>query len=117
MNQDAIRALRLAFDYSAGEDDFEDVLACIASQDYRFWHFKEPELYVVTRVIVFKNFSRVHIYLASGTYDDKHMRAVEEYAKSIGCKGVQWTGRLGWKKRVESMGYKPQYITMVKDEL
>lgn len=48
--------------------------------------------------------------------DDFALRlgAVENWAKSIGCKQVEINGRMGWKRALASSGYTPKTIKMIK---
>lgn len=81
----------------------------------QFW--PAPRGCMVTEIVVYPRKKVLNIFLAGGEldqlvdmYDD-----MNEWAKAQGCTGGTMTGRVGWKKVLEPMGWKLMHSHYVKE--
>lgn len=65
----------------------------------------------------FPSYDVYNVYIAAGNIDEITSfdgRLCKE-ARLRGCVKVSFSGRFGWKKPLERIGWKPAYLTMAKD--
>lgn len=54
----------------------------------------------------------------AGTEMDRHideLPAVQKWAVENGFRAMQVWGRLGWKRKLQSLGFEPSYLVLTKD--
>ena len=75
----------------------------------------------VTEILVYPNKKILHVFLAGGKKGhgidqimDMHDSAVE-FAKRNDCQGMTVSGRAGWKKMLQTRGWKQQFVTLAKE--
>lgn len=112
--ENIIPKIKKALEYSQGEYQVEDVLDMILRKTALLWEL-DDETVVITQILVFPRLTRVHIFLAYGNFNPENMGVIEDYAKSIGAQGVQWSGRKGWTRHAKPLGYNEVYNTVAKD--
>lgn len=107
----AIQALDEAFALSEVETSEKWIALCEADLA-QLWAFSHS--FAITQVFDGKNGRTLQIVAASGSLSDvNEITQIEEWAKSIQCKRVIFTGRPGWGKSVK--GYKPARVTYSKE--
>jgi hypothetical protein len=107
--------IEAALEYCNGTYLWEDVVGNIAEGKMQFW--PAPRGCMVTEIVVYPRKKVLNIFLAGGEldqlvdmYDD-----MNEWAKAQGCTGGTMTGRVGWKKVLEPMGWKLMHSHYVKE--
>ena len=95
--------------------DFIDIVDGVLSGHMQLWLGVKG--CAVTEIIVYPNKKVLHVFLAGGDQGhgieqitDMHDDAVE-WGKAQGCDGMTVAGRKGWKKVLESRGWKQQFTT------
>ncbi len=104
-----------ALDYAGGTHDYADIVQGVANSVMFFWPAQRSCL--VTEIVQYPKKRALHVFLAAGDLDEiKDMEpSLQEFAKSLKCDAISLTGRNGWKRALNSMGYTPAHITMVKE--
>jgi len=104
-----------ALEYCNGTHQFEDIVQGIAESKMQFW--PAPRGCMVTEIVVYPRKKVFNIFLAGGELDQlKDMHdAMNAWAKEQGCTGGSLTGRVGWKKVLEPMGWKLAHSHFVKE--
>jgi len=99
--------------------DFKDIVDGVLSGHMQLWYGTNG--CAVTEIIVYPNKKVLHVFLAGGDQGqgikqitDMHDDAVD-WGKAQGCDGMTIAGRKGWKKILESRGWKQQFTTLVKE--
>lgn len=107
--------IEAALEYCNGTYLWEDVVQNIAEEKMQFW--PAPRGCMVTEIVVYPRKKVLNIFLAGGEldqlvdmYDD-----MNAWAKAQGCTGGTMTGRVGWKKVLEPMGWKLMHSHYVKE--
>ena len=112
-----------ALDYSSGEwTTLQVIQNCIAQPNtFHIWEVTEKgktAVIGVTRMIDYPNFTALHVMAYSGkTIKDmiKWSRTFEGIlSKFPNIDMVEMTGRRGWVKKLEKLGYTERYTTMRK---
>jgi hypothetical protein len=104
-----------ALEYCNGTHIFEDIVQSIAEGRMQLW--SAPRGCMVTEIVVYPRKKVLHIFLAGGELDQllDMNDAMTEWAVSQGCTGGTLTGRVGWKKVLEPMGWKLMHSNFVKE--
>jgi hypothetical protein len=99
--------------------NFVDIVDGIISGHMQLWVGESG--CAVTEILVYPNKKILHVFLAGGDQGhgikqitDMHDDAVE-WGKAQGCDGMTVAGRKGWKKVLESKGWKQQFTTLSKE--
>ena len=98
--------IEAALEYSGGTHSFEDIALGIKEARMQLW--PSPRGCIVTEIVVYPRKKVLNLFLAGGELDqlldmNSDMNA---WAKQQGCTGGTLTGRIGWKKILEPMGWK-----------
>jgi hypothetical protein len=104
-----------ALKYCNGTHLFEDVVQSIAESRMQLW--AAPKGCMVTEIVVYPRKKVLNIFLAGGELDQliDMNDDMLEWAKMQGCTGGTMTGRVGWKKVLEPMGWKLMHSHYVKE--
>ena len=99
--------------------NFVDIVDGIISGHMQLWVGESG--CAVTEILVYPNKKILHVFLAGGKMGhgidqimDMHDSAVE-FAKRENCQGMTVSGRAGWKKMLQSRGWKQQFVTLAKE--
>lgn len=105
-----------ALKYCGGTHIFEDVVNNIAKGTMQLW--AAPRGCMVTEIVVYPRKKVLNIFLAGGELDQllDMNNDMTKWAKAQGCVGGTVTGRVGWKKILEPLGWKLMHCTYVKEE-
>ena len=112
-----------ALEHSQGEFDPTDILGYLIAQSMQLWVSIDGQVngMAVTQICTFPRYRAAHVVLLSGKdavggWFAEMIRAIEIWAKAVGCTRVTENGRPGWEKLEERLhlGYKKTYITMSK---
>ena len=111
--------IQSALDKGGDTHDFKDIVDGVISGHMQLWSGVSG--CAVTEILVYPNKKILHVFLAGGDQGhgikqitDMHDDAVE-WGKAQGCVGMTIAGRKGWKKVLESKGWKQQFTTLVKE--
>jgi hypothetical protein len=104
-----------ALKYCNGTHSYEDVVQSISKGMMQLW--PAPRGCMVTEIVIYPRKKVLNIFLAGGELDqlldmNSDMNA---WAKEQGCTGGSLTGRVGWKKVLEPMGWKLAHSHFVKE--
>jgi hypothetical protein len=104
-----------ALEYCNGTHIFEDVVKGIAESRMQLW--AAPRGCMVTEIMVYPRKKVLNIFLAGGDLEQllDMNDAMTEWAKMQGCTGGTITGRVGWKKVLEPMGWKLMHSHYAKE--
>ena len=104
-----------ALEYAGGTHDYSDIVHGVENMAMFFWPAEKSCL--VTEIVQYPKKRALHVFLAAGDLTEiKDMElSLQEFAKSLKCDAISLTGRNGWKRALNSMGYTPAHITMVKE--
>ena len=87
-----------AIEYSHGAFTIESVFEDLLHGGAQLWPTENAV--AITQIVDYPGKKVMHIFLAAG--DLQELEAlhypIEEYARSVGCKGMSLTGRPGWAK-------------------
>ena len=108
-----------ALDKGGNTHNFKDIVDGIISGHMQLWLGLNG--CAVTEIVVYPNKKVLHVFLAGGDQGqgiaqitDMHDDAVA-WGKDQGCIGMTVTGRKGWKKVLETKGWKEQFTTLLKE--
>jgi len=104
-----------ALDFSGGTHDYDDIVEGVKSMTMFFWPAEKSCL--ITEIVQYPKKRALHVFLAAGDLEEiKGMESsLQEFAKNLKCDAISLTGRNGWKRALNDMGYKPAHITMVRE--
>lgn len=107
--------IEAALEYCGGTHEFEDIVKSIAESKMQFW--PAPKGCMITEIVVYPRKKVLHIFLAAGELDQlKDMNDdMTAWALEQGCTGGSLSGRVGWKKILEPMGWKLTHSHFVKE--
>ena len=108
--------IEAALEYSGGTHIFEDVVSNIAQGTMQLW--PAPRGCIVTEIVVYPRKKVLNIFLAGGELDQilDMNDDITAWAKLNGCTAGTMSGRMGWKKPLEKLGWKLQFVTFQKEE-
>lgn len=112
-----LEAIKKALVHADGEDSFERIVKDLSEGLLQGWQV--DDFFMVTRIMVYDNCKKVRICYAAGSLDDeatvkKALALVEDFAKNLGCQGVEIVGRKGWVRRLAAYGYHELYTVTGK---
>lgn len=98
-----------AYDTGSGEMRWETLVGRIFQGDVQFWlAFMDGKVIgaATTEIIPFDGYKCIHI-ITSGTdngcgFQDYHY-ALEDFARQVGAKNVQFWGRKGWSRHIDKV--------------
>ena len=104
-----------ALEYSGGTHAFEDIENGIKEGIMQLW--PAPRGCIVTELVVYPRLKVLNLFIAAGELDqilDMH-DDIKAWAKVQGCEAAQISGRIGWKKVLEPLGWKTQHVNFQKE--
>ena len=115
------REIRIALDTGDGESTEIDICKKALNNQAQIWVVQDEEgikNVTVTEIIQYATFKTLHIITTTGDgfdeYSEQH-KVLEEYAKEINAKHIEFWGRKGWLRKLKPMGYKESYTVMRKE--
>lgn len=86
---------------------FDDVCSSVLQKQVAFWPLENS--FLITEIVVYPQQRHLHIWLAGGDLDEiKAMQhSMVQHAKENGCSIITLSGRAGWVKALEDIGWKP----------
>lgn len=114
-----VQSLRKMSDGSKLDDIYHDLI----TNNKQLWiaYDRDEEKIIgcaLTSIVVFPEFKKLLYYIVSGKNFElwrDYSFVIENWAKSNGCTKIEMCGRLGWRKYLESLGFKLVSIGMEKD--
>ena len=107
--------IEAALVYTGGTHEFDDVVKNIAQGTMQLW--PSPRGCIVTEIVVYPRKKVLNVFLAGGELDQivDMNNDITEWAVQNGCKAGTMSGRIGWKKVLEPLGWKQMYTTFQKE--
>ena len=104
-----------ALEYCNAPPSYSDIFQSISEGRMQLW--PAPRGCMVTEIVIYPRKKVLNIFLAGGELDqlldmNSDMNA---WAKQQGCTGGTLTGRVGWKKVLEPMGWNLIHSHYVKE--
>ena len=107
---------------SRGRASVDDILRFLFSGEMQLWvvfdeETKEAHGHFITEVKQYPQFKMLVIQYAAmlpnrmAEIEALMQQYAEDYAIRVGCKGIEFVGRPGWKKHAEKYGYTAQSVT------
>jgi len=106
---------------SRGRATVDDILRFLFSGETALWvvfdeETQEAHGHFVTEIKQYPQCKMLVIQYCSG--EKNHMKFIEDlmqqyaeqYARQVGCRGIEFVGRPGWKKHAERYGYTAQSV-------
>lgn len=110
--------IKKAQDKGDGESSPVDLCRKALNNQAQFWCVINEEgikNVTVTEIIQYSNFKTLHIITTTGENFEEYShchKALEDYAKEINAKSIEFWGRKGWLRKLKPMGYKESYTVM-----
>lgn len=104
-----------ALEYSGGTHTFQDIADGVAEGRMQLW--PAPRGCIVTEIVVYPRKKYLNLFLAGGELDQllDMNESITAWAKQWGCDGGMMSGRSGWKKPLEKLGWKVMHVHYVKE--
>lgn len=106
---DAVAALAPAF-LHFGLHPVEEWIQRCRDDLAQLWRFED--CWAITEIFQSKRGAVCHIVALAGEFNHQAIAEIEQWAKTIGCTLVHFTGRKGWERKLPD--YKPTAIVMEK---
>jgi hypothetical protein len=105
--------IEAALGYAHDSHSLADVRQSVDEGTAQFFPFEKSA--IVTEIVDYPNRSVCRIWLAGGDMDEllEGEKIVSDWAKSLGCHGMEIIGRKGWQKVLKE--YEPTSIVLVKE--
>ncbi len=107
--------LEAALEYSGGTHGWQDVVDGLVSGHMQLW--PGEDFAFITEIVRHPKRKVCHMFLGGGNLDsimEMHPH-VEAWAMAQGCDALTIAGRLGWKRPLQSQGWKPLHYVMEKE--
>jgi hypothetical protein len=90
--------IEAALSYGSGTLTCDDLLALVAKGECQSW--VNGDSVMVTEVITYPRAKHLHVFVAGGNLAELEVlsRAVEAWAKGLGCTHATLIGREGWER-------------------
>jgi hypothetical protein len=119
----AVPYIKRALDHTNGEFYLEDILERCHSRDMQLWLISHDASRIVgagvTEIVQHPRRTYCRIVTLSGSKFSEWASIVEptieQFAISNGCDGIEAWVRRGFVPTLKQSGYKPFYVTVVKD--
>lgn len=105
--------IEAALKYAHDSHSLADVRQSVEEGTAQFFPFEKSA--IVTEIVDYPNRSVCRIWLAGGDMGEllEGEKIVSDWAKSLGCHGMEIIGRKGWQKVLKE--YEPTSIVLVKE--
>ena len=109
------KLLDSALEFAGGTHLFEDIVESVADGRMHFWPAERS--CVVTEVVCYPRVRAIHIFLAAGDLAQiKDMdETFQQFGRALGAKFIALSGRKGWTKVLDDVGYKQSHVSMYKE--
>lgn len=109
------KLLDSALEFAGGTHFFEDVVDAVSDGRMHFWPAESS--CVVTEVVCYPRARTIHIFLAAGDLAQiKDMdETFQQFGRALDAKFITLSGRKGWTKALDSVGYKLSHVSMYKE--
>ena len=107
--------IEAALEYSGGTHIFEDIAEGIIEGRMQLW--PSPRGCIVTEIVVYPRKKVLNLFLAGGELDQivDMNDDITAWGIENGCTAGTMSGRIGWKKVLEPLGWKQMYTTFQKE--
>lgn len=107
--------LESALEFAGGTHLFEDIVQAVNEGRMHFWPAEKS--CVVTEVVCYPRARAIHIFLAAGDLMEiKGMDSTfQEFGRALDAKFITLSGRRGWTKALDDIGYKLSHVSMYKE--
>jgi len=104
-----------SLEYAQGSHTFDDVAALVLTGRLTMW--EEGSSFVMTEIVEYPRKRTMHVFLAGGNREDLHSihPRMIAYARSEGCSDVTLSGRAGWLRVLEHIGWEEVYRVLKLD--
>ena len=103
--------------FTYGRFKADDIKNDLQTKQQQLWvAFDNQDFYgaVVSEIIVYPQMTTLCVHFLSGKefdlWRDDMLALVQRFARDSGCKLIESSGRVGWKKMWENYGYKPRFV-------
>jgi len=102
-----------ALEYAGGSHTLQDVMLAVNEGKAQFFPLDKSA--IVTEIVDYPQKAMCRIWLAGGDLDElmEAEAAISEWAKTLGCSGMEIIGRRGWSRKLES--YRESAVVLMKD--
>jgi hypothetical protein len=109
------KLLDSALEFAGGTHLFEDIVDAVSDGRMHFWPAESS--CVVTEVVCYPRARAIHIFLAAGDLAQiKDMDATfQQFGRAFDAKFITLSGRKGWIKALDDVGYKLSHVSMFKE--
>ena len=107
--------LERALEFAGGTHLWEDIVQAVNEGRMHFWPAEKS--CVVTEVVCYPRARAIHIFLAAGDLMEiKGMDSTfQEFGRALDAKFITLSGRRGWTKALDDIGYKLSHVSMFKE--
>ena len=104
-----------ALEYCGGTHKFDDIVEAIYAKRMQLW--PGPRGCIVTEIVIYPRKKVLNLFLAGGELDQivDMNNDITAWAVQNGCSAGTMSGRIGWKKVLEPLGWKQMYTTFQKE--
>lgn len=104
-----------ALQYCGGTHHFDDIAAGVYAGRMQLW--PAPRGCIVTEIVVYPRKKVLNLFLAGGELDQlvDMNNDITAWAIKNKCAAGTMSGRIGWKKVLEPLGWKQMYTTFQKE--
>jgi hypothetical protein len=107
--------LESALAFSGGTHSFRDVAWLVQEGEMQFWPAQRS--CAVTQIVSYPQMRTLHVFLAAG--DLMEIKDMDEtfldFARKLDCKHITLSGRKGWVKALDDIGFKSVHVTLAKE--
>ena len=115
--------IQRALDFSHGETTHESILQELYNDLKQLWVIYDDEYAIVgaglTEHITYPTKRIVRIVMLGGSrlkeWKELFEGTIVDFAKMLGCSGIEIIGRKGWIRVLKNLGYKPTYYHLLKE--
>jgi hypothetical protein len=107
-----------AAEYTYGRYTSDDIYDSLKEYDHHLWVAFDGDKIkgaVVTNIITYPRRKVLCMSFCGGTelknWKDPMLELLRQFAKDVGCDGIEATARRGWAKVFENDGYKGHWVT------
>ena len=102
-----------ALQYASGSHTIQDVMIAVSEGKAQFFPLDKSA--IVTEIVDYPQKSMCRIWLAGGDLDElvQAESAIEAWAKTLGCSGMEIIGRRGWLRKLKD--YRQSAVVLMRD--
>jgi hypothetical protein len=111
--------IQQVIDKVGGGQYADDVLTCVQRGVMQVWRISDDRGMVVTELQTFPRFGILLVYMVAGEHAPdwiaQGQQQLEAFAKSHGCRFMEFLGRPGWERYTRPLGYDHKLVRMRKE--